>query len=40
MTGGERHQRDRKLLTPPFNGARMRAYGKTIVEATRSRRAG
>lgn len=36
MTGGERHKRDRKLLTPPFNGARMRAYGKTIVEATRT----
>ncbi len=35
MSGGERHRRDRKLLTPPFNGARMRAYGKIIVEATR-----
>jgi cytochrome P450 len=36
MTGGERHRRDRKLLTPPFHGARMRAYGQTIVEATRA----
>jgi cytochrome P450 len=35
MSGGERHRRDRKLLTPPFNGARMRAYGRIIVEATR-----
>jgi cytochrome P450 len=36
MTGGERHRRDRKLLTPPFHGARMRAYGRAIVEATRA----
>lgn len=35
MSAGERHRRDRKLLTPPFNGARMRAYGHIIVEATR-----
>jgi cytochrome P450 len=35
LTGGERHRRDRRLLTPPFHGARMRAYGRTIVEATR-----
>jgi cytochrome P450 len=35
MTGGERHRRDRKLLTPPFHGARMRAYGKIIVDSTR-----
>ncbi len=35
MTGGERHRRDRKLLTPPFHGARMRAYGRAIVDATR-----
>jgi cytochrome P450 len=36
MTGGEKHRRDRKLLTPPFHGARMRAYGQTIVLATRA----
>ena len=35
MSGGERHRRDRKLLSPPFNGARMRAYGRIIVDATR-----
>jgi cytochrome P450 family 110 len=35
MSAGERHRRDRKLLTPPFHGARMRAYGRAIVEATR-----
>ena len=35
MSGGERHKRDRKLLTPPFNGSRMRAYGRTIVDVTR-----
>ena len=35
MSGGERHKRDRKLLTPPFHGSRMRAYGKIIVEVTR-----
>jgi cytochrome P450 family 110 len=39
MTGGERHKRDRKLLTPPFHGARMRAYGKAIVDATRAQTA-
>jgi cytochrome P450 len=40
MTGGERHKRDRKLLTPPFHGARMRAYGRVIVEATRAQTRG
>ncbi len=35
MSGGERHKRDRKLLTPPFNGARMRAYGRIIVDVAR-----
>lgn len=35
MSGGDRHKRDRKLLTPPFHGSRMRAYGKIIIEATR-----
>lgn len=27
---GAPHARDRKLMTPPFHGARMRAYGATI----------
>ena len=27
VTEGEIHKKDRKLLTPPFHGARMRAYG-------------
>ncbi|MDQ3035426.1 MAG: cytochrome P450 [Myxococcota bacterium] len=27
VSSGEQHKRDRKLLTPPFHGARMRAYG-------------
>ena len=31
---GPIHARDRKLMTPPFHGARMRAYGKVIAEAT------
>jgi cytochrome P450 len=35
MSGGDRHKRDRKLLTPPFNGARMRAYGRLIIDVTR-----
>ncbi len=35
MNGGERHKRDRKLLTPPFHGSRMRAYGRIIVDVTR-----
>ncbi len=29
---GDRHQRQRKLLAPPFHGDRMRAYGMTICE--------
>ncbi len=40
MTGGERHRRDRKLLTPPFHGARLRAYGRAIVDATRTQTQG
>jgi unspecific monooxygenase len=31
---GERHKRQRKLLTPPFHGERMLAYGKLINEIT------
>ncbi len=32
---GERHRRDRKLLMPPFHGARVKAYAETICEITR-----
>lgn len=31
---GAPHQRQRRLLTPPFHGERMRAYGKIICEIT------
>ncbi|MFB8788301.1 MAG: cytochrome P450 [Potamolinea sp.] len=31
---GVPHQRQRRLLTPPFHGERMRAYGKIICEIT------
>jgi cytochrome P450 len=34
MSAGDRHRRDRKLLTPPLHGARMREYGQIIVDAT------
>jgi cytochrome P450 family 110 len=33
---GERHSSQRQLLTPPFHGDRMRAYGDTIREITLS----
>jgi cytochrome P450 len=33
LTTGARHARDRRLLTPPFHGARMRAYGETMIAA-------
>jgi cytochrome P450 len=32
LLGGETHRRERKLLTPPFHGARMRAYGQLMQE--------
>ena len=32
---GPPHRRDRKLMTPPFHGARMRAYGEIVGEAAR-----
>jgi cytochrome P450 len=35
LSTGARHRRGRKLLTPPFHGARMRAYGETIADVTR-----
>lgn len=31
---GEPHQRQRKLLTPPLHGERMRAYGELIADIT------
>ncbi|RCJ33507.1 cytochrome P450 [Nostoc minutum NIES-26] len=34
LLNGDRHQRQRQLLTPPFHGERMRAYGQTIREIT------
>lgn len=34
LLDGERHQRQRKLLTPPFHGERMRAYAQTICSLT------
>jgi cytochrome P450 len=37
---GEPHRQERKLLTPPFHGERMRAYGSVMVEATRRAFAG
>lgn len=36
VTSGPRHRRDRRLLAPTFNGARMRAYGATVQEVTRT----
>ena len=32
LLDGDRHQRQRKLLAPPFHGDRMRAYGMTMGE--------
>jgi cytochrome P450 len=37
---GEPHRQDRKLLTPPFHGERMRAYGSVMVDSTRRAFAG
>jgi cytochrome P450 len=34
VLSGERHQRQRKLLMPPFHGERMRAYGQIINNIT------
>lgn len=36
LVSGARHRRDRKLLSPPFNGARMRAYGALMAECAAS----
>ncbi len=37
VTEGDTHKKDRKLLTPPFHGARMRAYGESM-QVTAKRR--
>lgn len=34
LLDGDRHQRQRKLLMPPFHGDRMRTYGQLICEIT------
>ncbi|TAF06454.1 MAG: cytochrome P450 [Nostocales cyanobacterium] len=34
LIDGETHQRQRKLLTPPFHGERMKAYSKIITDIT------
>jgi cytochrome P450 len=34
LTSGPRHKKDRKLLAPAFHGARMKAYGSAIINAT------
>jgi cytochrome P450 len=36
LLSGERHKRERKLMTPPFHGERMRAYGEIIRERARA----
>jgi cytochrome P450 len=36
VSEGEPHKRDRKLLTPPFHGARMRTYGEQIRSLART----
>lgn len=33
LLNGERHTRERKLMMPPFHGARMHAYGDVIEQA-------
>jgi len=34
LLDGDRHQRQRRLLMPPFHGERMRTYGKLICDIT------
>jgi cytochrome P450 family 110 len=34
MLDGKAHQRERKLLTPPFHGERLKTYGQAICEIT------
>jgi cytochrome P450 family 110 len=35
LLGGEKHQRQRKLLMPPFHGDRLRTYGELIHNVTK-----
>jgi cytochrome P450 len=35
MIWGNRHQRERKLMTPPFHGEQMRAWAETMAECGR-----
>lgn len=35
LLDGDRHQRQRQLLMPPFHGERMRTYGASMCEITR-----
>lgn len=35
LADGERHQRDRKLLMPPFHGERLQTYAHLIAQITR-----
>lgn len=37
VAGGARHREERKLLMPPFHGARMRAYGQMMCEVAQRR---
>lgn len=37
LQAGAEHRRARKLMMPPFHGARMRAYGEQIVRVTEQR---
>ena len=34
LLDGDRHQRQRRLLTPPFHGDRMKSYGQLICDIT------
>ena len=34
LLDGERHQRQKRLLMPPFHGERMRTYGQLIIDIT------
>ncbi|MGF1497918.1 MAG: cytochrome P450, partial [Elainellaceae cyanobacterium] len=36
MVDGDRHQRQRKLLMPPFHGDRLRTYSQIMVSATQA----
>jgi cytochrome P450 family 110 len=40
LVAGEEHRRKRKLMMPPFHGARMRKYGEAMVRLTEQHTAG